>query len=92
MRRLLEWFRQRKAAASRDRAAVERALECFRSARKIEPMGAHILRREAQQVIVRVMYLTDHIPPDRAWYAISDGESVVRELSFADAKDDAPWR
>jgi len=55
-------------------------------------MGAHILRREAQQVIVRVMYLTDHIPPDRAWYAISDGESVVRELSFADAKDDAPWR
>jgi len=55
-------------------------------------MGAHIVRREADHLVVRVMYFTNHIPPDRAWYAVPDEDVAIRELSFADAGDTAPWR
>ena len=92
MRRLLRWFQRRRAAASRDRAAITRALACFQAGRKIAPMGAHIVRREADHLVVRVMYFTNHIPPDRAWYAVPDEDVAIRELSFADAGDTAPWR
>ena len=32
------------------------------------------------------MYFTDHIPPDRAWFAVSADLGVVRELSFDDVQ------
>jgi hypothetical protein len=88
----LGWFRQRKAASARDAAAIARALQCFRATRNLEPMGAHIIRRDTHGLIVRVMYVTDHIPPDRAWYAVADGDGAIRELSFAESEDAAIWR
>ena len=55
-------------------------------------MGAHVLRLDANEAVVRVMYISDHIP-DRAWYAVSRGDCTVRELSFDDvAGIESPWR
>jgi hypothetical protein len=73
--------------------AVARALEEFRTTREESPMGAHVLRIGADETVVRVMYLTDQIPPGRAWYAVARTGSVIRELSFADVEDlEGPWR
>jgi hypothetical protein len=37
--------------------------------------------------------MTDHIPPDRAWYAVSRETPTVRELPFeAVATIESPWR
>ena len=56
-------------------------------------MTGHVLRIEPEQIIVRVMYVTDHIPPGRAWFAVSEKEGEVRELTFNDiAHLEAPWR
>jgi hypothetical protein len=96
--RLAEWRRkQAEQAAQRaiEQAAIDRALERFRATRGTDPMGAHVLGRRSGDVIVRVMYLTDHIPPDRAWYAVPeiDAAGAVRELSFAEVADlETPWR
>jgi hypothetical protein len=74
-------------------AAIERALATFRETYGTVPMGGHALRHDAQQTIVRVMYMTDHIPPNRAWYAVSGDGGEVRELSFDDvAHLESPWR
>jgi hypothetical protein len=77
----------------RKRAAVERALEAFRERRREPPMGAHVLRIDEDVAVVRVMYLTDHIPPDRAWFAVP-ATGPVRELAFEDvaALEPGPWR
>jgi hypothetical protein len=66
----------------RKRAAIERALAEFRGTWGRAPIGAHILRLEVDEAIVRVMYMTDHIPPDRAWFAIPRIGAAVRELRF----------
>ena len=56
-------------------------------------MEAHVLRIDAGEAIVRVMLLTDHIPPDRAWFAVSLAGAGIRELSFGDvAGIEGPWR
>jgi hypothetical protein len=56
-------------------------------------MGGHVLRVGAEETIVRVMYRTDHIPPDRAWFAVSHDGSAVRELSFDHVREvESPWR
>jgi DUF1009 family protein len=74
-------------------AAIRRAIQEFRERRGFEPMGAHVLRLHSQETIVRVMYLTNHIPPDRAWFAISNATGIVRELAFDDVADlESPWR
>jgi hypothetical protein len=56
-------------------------------------MGAHVLRLNSKHIIVRVMYTTDHIPPDRAWFAVSEEDDEVQELTFTDvAHLETPWR
>jgi hypothetical protein len=56
-------------------------------------MGAHVLRIDGDEAIVRVMYMTDHIPPARAWFAVPKTDAAVRELSFEDvASLETPWR
>jgi hypothetical protein len=57
------------------------------------PLGGHVLRLGPQEAIVRVTYFTNHIPPDRAWYAVSEVDEKVRELSFDEvAHLESPWR
>jgi len=82
-------------AAERRRkdAAIRRALQEFRERRDFAPMSAHVLRRGPEETIVRVMYLTNHIPPDRAWFAISNTTGDTRELAYKDVGDlESPWR
>lgn len=56
-------------------------------------MGAHVLSSDADQVIVRVMVITTHVPPDRAWYAVPSNGGPVRELSYEDVEAiESPWR
>jgi len=87
--RLRAWRAERR----RKDGAIRRALQEFRARRGIAPMGAHVLRLTPEEAIVRVMYLTDHIPPNRAWFAISILTGDIRELTFKDVADlELPWR
>ena len=53
----------------------------------------YALSHDPQRTVVRVMYLTDHIPPDRAWFAVPVGDGEIRELSFDEvAHLESPWR
>jgi hypothetical protein len=73
--------------------AVRRAVREFHVRRGFAPTGGHVLRVDPKHVIVRVMYMTDHIPPDRAWFAVSQEDDEVRELTFTDvAHLETPWR
>lgn len=92
MRPLLLWFRQRKISVNRDRAAIARAVKYFSATHNRAAMGADVIRRDVNEVVVRVMYLTNQIPPERVWLAVSDRQGAVRELSQADAGDTAVWR
>ena len=84
---LRTWLRTRRSR----QAAVVRACETFRATRAVEPIGAHVLSHDPHRTIVRVMYMTDHIPPDRAWFAVSADE--VREIPYDDvAHLEGPWR
>jgi hypothetical protein len=77
----------------RKAVVMERALAEFRTKRGIAPMGAHVLRLDGDEAIVRVMYMTDHVPPDRAWFAVPRTGGPVRELVFEDvASFESPWR
>jgi hypothetical protein len=90
---LFERMRLRRLARQREAAIVERALLEFRTSRGVNPLGSHVLRPGPPEVIVRVTYFTNHIPPDRAWYAVSETDGTVRELSFDDvAHLESPWR
>jgi hypothetical protein len=87
--RLKAWRTERR----RKDAAIRRALQEFRERRGFAPMSAHVLRQDPEETIVRVMYLTNHIPPDRAWFAISNTTGDVRELAYKDVADlESPWR
>jgi len=87
--RLRAWRVERR----RKDGAIRRALQVFRERRGVAPMGAHVLRLTPEEAIVRVMYLTNHIPPDRAWFAISIITGEVRELAFKDVAElESPWR
>jgi hypothetical protein len=77
----------------RKRAAIERALAEFRMTRGRAPIGAYVLRLEEDEAIVRVMYMTNNRPPDRAWFAVPRTGAAVRELGFEDvAAIESPWR
>ena len=83
------WRRTRR----RKEAAIRRALVEFRARRGATPMGGHVLLLALHETIVRVMFVTDRIPPDRAWFAVSETDATVRELSFEDvAHLEGPWR
>jgi hypothetical protein len=87
--RVRAWLGERR----RKRAAIERALAEFRRTRGTAPIGAHVLRLEEEEAIVRVMYVTNHIPPNRAWFAVPRTGANVRELAFEDvAAIESPWR
>lgn len=73
--------------------AIEKAIAEFRRRHAINPMGARVLKLEADTTIVRVMYMTHRRPPDRAWYAVSHRDNDIRELSSADAaRWETKWR
>ena len=56
-------------------------------------MSGHVLRVDLDHIIVRVMYVTDHIPPDRAWFAVSEKDGEVREITFEEvAHLETAWR
>ena len=87
--RLRSWLDSRR----RKPVVVERALAEFRRTRTASPMGAHVLRIDSDDAIVRVMYMTGRRPPERAWFAVSRTGALVRELSFEDvASIESPWR
>ena len=91
MRRLLAWLRLRTLNASRDRAAIQRAVDRFSATHRDEVTGAVVIRRDEHEVVVRVMFMAGYIPPCRAWYAVPDDTLELRELSF-DESGDAVWR
>lgn len=97
VRRWLERRRRLKEAtrrvAERKSVAIEKAIAEFRRRHAIDPIGAHVLALDADTTIVRVMYLTNRRPLDRAWYAVPHRDNDVRELSSADAaRWETKWR
>lgn len=72
---------------------MQRALRHFELSRGIRPMGAHVLDFNSREAIVRVMFVTNRIPPERAWYAVSLSDETIRELSFDDVEYlESHWR
>jgi hypothetical protein len=89
LKQLKKWFKARQRRAS----AIRRAIIEFQNSHGANPMGGCVIHDDAQGTIVRVMYMTDHIPPDRAWFAVSEEDHPIRELSFDDVcKFESPWR
>ena len=90
---MLARFRAWRVERRRNEAAIRHAVQEFRERRGFGPMGVHVLGRDPQETIVRVMYFTNRIPPNRAWFAISHTSGVARELAFKDVADlESPWR
>ena len=86
---LRNWLDERR----RKQAVVDHAVEEFRRTRETLPMGAHVLRLDQDKAIVRVMYMTNHIPLGRAWFAVPASGAAIRELAFEDvASIESPWR
>lgn len=82
-----------RAERRRKDRAVRRAVEEFHKGRGFAPMSGHVLRVDLDHIIVRVMYVTDHIPPDRAWFAVSEKDGEVREITFEEvAHLETAWR
>ena len=91
LKRLRAWLAARRRTAAANARAVELALAEFSRTHAVAPMGAQVLRIDDDEAIVRVMFLTTHVPPDRAWFAVS--ASGVRSLSYDDvAHLEGPWR
>jgi len=91
--KMLARLRAWRVKRQRKDAAIRRAVQEFREKRGFAPMSAHVLRLRSQETIVRVMYLTNHIPPERAWFVISNTTDVARDLAFEDVADlETPWR
>ena len=90
---MLATLRAWRAERRRKDRAVQRAVEEFHKRRGFAPMGGHVLRLHLDHIIVRVMYVTDHVPPDRAWFAVSEKDGEVRELAFEEvARLETAWR
>lgn len=90
---MLERFQSWRRTRRRRAAAIERALDHFRRTRGIDPMGGHVLQLGPHETVVRVMYYNHRVPPDRAWFAVSEATDAVRELSYQDvAHLESPWR
>jgi hypothetical protein len=93
LRRMLARLRILRRARRREQAAIQRALQEFRARRSTSPMNGYVLYRGQHEIVVRVTFFTHHIPPDRAWFAVSEFDGSVRELSFDDvAPWESPWR
>ena len=99
--RLRGWLDERRRrrrlrvdARKRSDLAMSRALlQEFQRIHQRDAMGAHVLRSDPDQVIVRVTYMTNHVPPDRAWYAVPSNGDPVRALSYEDVETiEGPWR
>jgi hypothetical protein len=91
LKRLRTWLTERKRKETESAQAIELALAEFRRTWEVPAMGAHVLRLGEDEAIVRVMYMTTHIPPDRAWFAVS--ASGVRSLTYEEvAHLEGPWR
>jgi hypothetical protein len=89
LKRATAWLQERRSK----QAAIDRALKHFHDTRGDLPMGGHALAHDPQRTIVRVMYMTSHIPPNRTWFAVPADDGEVRELSFDDvAHLEGPWR
>lgn len=90
---MLGRLRRLRARRQRERTAVRRALRAFRSSRGTAPLTAHVLHMDARETVVRVAYMTDRVPPDRAWYVISEDDHSAREVAFGDvAHWETVWR
>jgi hypothetical protein len=86
---LRNWLDERR----RKQAVIDRAIEEFRRTRGTLPMGAHVLRLDQDEAIVRVMYMTNRIPPGRAWFAVPASGAAIRELAFQEvAGIESAWR
>lgn len=89
---LTRWKAWRSERQRKDRA-IRLAVQQFRETRGLAPMGGHVLRLDPQPIIVRVMYVTDRVPPNRTWFAVAEIDGSVRELTFNDVADlELPWR
>jgi hypothetical protein len=87
--RVKAWLQERRSK----QAAIERALKKFHETHSAVAIGGYALRHASQETIVRVMYMTEHIPPNRAWFAVPENGGEVRELSFHDvAHLESAWR
>ncbi|MEZ2296704.1 hypothetical protein [Variovorax sp. RCC_210] len=75
------------------RDACERALTEFGRTHDAAPMGPHVLRIDAHEAVVRVMFMAGRIPAERCWYVVPRDGGAVRELVFDDVKGlESPWR
>jgi hypothetical protein len=89
----LDRFRTWRATRRWRRIACERVLAEFALTHTERAMGAHVLRLDAQEAVVRVMYMTGQRPPARCWYAVRQHGGAARVLSFEDvASMESPWR
>jgi hypothetical protein len=92
----MKWFellRNWRSNRRMRRLACERALTEFGRTHGASPMGAHVLRIDAQEAVVRVMYMAARVPAERCWYVVPNDGSAVRELAFDDvAAVESPWR
>jgi len=85
----------RQALEDARQVAGAKACRHFEASRGVQGMGFHVLAVGPAEIVVRVMYFTNHIPPDRAWYAVPrEGEGPPRELAWEDvaALEPGPWR
>jgi len=85
----------RRALDDAKQEAGAKACRHFEATNGRQAMGFHVLAASPSEIVVRVMYFTNHIPPDRAWYAVPrDGETPPRELAWTDVAglEPGPWR
>lgn len=57
-------------------------------------LSGFVLHVDQQKTIVRLMYITSHVPPERAWFAVSHTDHKVHELTWDNVKayEISPWR
>ena len=85
----------RRALEDAKQVAGAKACRHFEASGRHRATGFHVLAIGPSEIVVRVMYFTDHIPPDRAWFAVPrQGDGPPRELAWQDvaALEPGPWR
>jgi hypothetical protein len=97
LERMQRWLGARRwklEARQRKKVAIRRACEAFEKSRGIVPMNGYVIHAGEGRTIVRIMYSSDRIPPDRTWFAVPDDGSSARELDADEALkfDKALWR
>jgi hypothetical protein len=90
---LAERLRNWQATQHWRRLACERAAAEFSRTHTERAMGAHVLRLDANEAVVRVMYMNGRVPLDRCWYAVQRNGGAIQVLSFDEvAPMESPWR